>query len=120
MHKENAVARLLIENGANTHPVHGNALQIAATSGLDATVLLLLEKGLDIDSMLTGSITGTAPQAAAYIGHESTVRILVENGANINMAGEKMRHRRTPLLLRGIINIPKVYKGLTPTTLCVA
>ncbi|KAG8849703.1 hypothetical protein FRB91_009667 [Serendipita sp. 411] len=81
-----AVARLLIEAGANVNTKAGTwgyALQVAAKRGHHEVVTLLLENGADIDAV--GGEFGTALQAAANEGNDTVVNLLLENGADVNI-----------------------------------
>ncbi|KAG8800464.1 hypothetical protein FRC16_002826 [Serendipita sp. 398] len=81
-----AVARLLIEAGANGNTKAGTwgyALQVAAKRGHHEVVTLLLENGADIDAV--GGEFGTALQAAANEGNDTVVNLLLENGADVNI-----------------------------------
>ncbi|KAG8823600.1 hypothetical protein FRC19_003481 [Serendipita sp. 401] len=81
-----AVARLLIEAGANVNMKAGTwgyALQVAAKRGHHEVVTLLLENGADINAV--GGEFGTALQAAANEGNDTVVSLLLENGADVNI-----------------------------------
>ena len=62
-----AVAELLIENGADVNAqggLYGNALQAASYEGLEAIAKLLIENGADVNAQ--GGYYGNALQAASY------------------------------------------------------
>ena len=60
-------------------------LLLAAESGYDAVVKLLLDKGADINAQ--GGEYGNALQAASHRGHERVVKLLLDKGANVNYLG---------------------------------
>ena len=63
---------------------HGTALGLAAFEGYMNIVLLLLDRGADIN---TAGIYATALGMAAGSGKEEIVRLLLDRGADINTAG---------------------------------
>ena len=75
------IARLSAECSANLRG--WTALHVAAKSGHEATVHLLLERGADINK-LSRSGQRTALQLAATDNHESVVRLLLERGADVD------------------------------------
>ena len=58
------------------------ALHLAAFSGQDGAVRLLLARGADPDAHGTGWMTGTPLNSAARAGHAATVVLLLEAGAD--------------------------------------
>jgi len=84
-----AVARLLLEKGANVNAqgggFFGNALQVASWAGHEAIAQLLLEKGADVNAQ--GGYYGNSLQVASAEGHEAVARLLLEKGANVNAQG---------------------------------
>ena len=64
---------------------YGTALALAAYSGKEKIVSLLLERGADIN--LIGGNFGTALGAAARDGNGQIVSLLLERGANVNSIG---------------------------------
>ncbi|KAI9852608.1 MAG: hypothetical protein M1824_001849 [Vezdaea acicularis] len=58
-----------------------SGLQVAAASGLNQTIYLLLEKGVDVEAK--DSHGWTALILAAWGGHEAVVRLLLEKGADV-------------------------------------
>ena len=76
-----AVARLLIENGADIESGKFNPL-VEAVKSSKAIVSLLLEKGAEIESE---NESGTTPLAAAVFREDlDMVTLLLENGADVN------------------------------------
>ncbi|KAJ6591131.1 ankyrin repeat-containing domain protein [Mycena vulgaris] len=59
----------------------GTALQVAAASGREAVVRLLIESGADVNA--EGNV-GPALQAASAMGHYSAAKLLIEHGADVN------------------------------------
>jgi ankyrin repeat protein len=110
--------QLLLDKGAGIYAEDGRLLLMAAESGQQKVLRLLLEKGADVnaidewcntpltwaasrgDEMMVQlllekgadieakSYDGTALHAAAHEGHAAVVGLLLEKGADIN---EKMR-----------------------------
>lgn len=84
------VIQLLLSHGADPNGVSQDnfttPLSLAAQCGQEATIRLLLERGVDIDA-LTGSHQ-TALIAACYNGHLNVVEILLKSNANINSESE--------------------------------
>jgi ankyrin repeat protein len=60
-------------------------LYIAAEQGNKAVVVLLLDKGADVDVL--GRRYGTAMQAASHNGYKEIVTLLVDRGADVNAQG---------------------------------
>jgi ankyrin repeat protein len=103
----------------------GTALSIAAQSGLDAVVELLLSLGAQVD--IPREADGdTALMGAAARGSRSIVQQLIANGANVNaqneagdtalmMAARRQAFPVVSLLLRSgaAVNIAN-YRGVTP------
>ncbi|KAH0537579.1 hypothetical protein FGG08_005645 [Glutinoglossum americanum] len=83
------------------------ALYYASMLGLAGAVMLLLEKGVDVNA--DGGLYGNALQAASRHGHDAVARILLENGADANgeggylgsalQAASRHRHEATARLL---------------------
>ncbi|KAK3613520.1 hypothetical protein LTR56_027832 [Elasticomyces elasticus] len=63
----------------------GSGLYYASSIGLGATVLMLIEKGADVNAQ--GGHVGNALQAASQAGHEKVVAMLLERGAEVNAQG---------------------------------
>lgn len=84
------VIQLLLSHGADPNGVSQHKfttpLSLAAQWGQEATVRLLLERGVDVDAQ-TGSHP-TALIAACYNGHLNVVEILLNSNANINAESE--------------------------------
>ncbi|TGZ80740.1 hypothetical protein EX30DRAFT_299552, partial [Ascodesmis nigricans] len=57
------------------------ALQVAAASGSEESVRLLLDHGADLNAQ--GLYYGTFLQAAAAKGNEAVVRLLLSHGADV-------------------------------------
>lgn len=86
--------RLLLKMGPDINEKHdkgGTALHQAAGKGHKVVVLLLLEKGADINAKHRGEM---ALHRAAWGGYEPVVRLLLEKGADINA---KTSYGNTPL-----------------------
>jgi hypothetical protein len=86
---------LLITSGADINEdsptsKSGNALQVAALTGNESMVKLLLGKGAGINAQ--GGLCGNALQAAVYTGKEYMVKLLLDKGANINAQGGKYEY----------------------------
>jgi ankyrin repeat protein len=62
-----------------------NSLYTAAEQGNKAVVVVLLEKGADVNAR--GGHYHNALQAASARGHEQTVKMLLDKGANVNEQG---------------------------------
>ncbi|RPB22689.1 hypothetical protein L211DRAFT_763044, partial [Terfezia boudieri ATCC MYA-4762] len=76
------IVRLLLDQGADVKAhagsgSYGNALCAAAYGGKKAIVKLLLERGLDVNSVTAGRY-GTALCAAACGGWEEVVSLLLD------------------------------------------
>ncbi|KFZ11552.1 hypothetical protein V502_07499 [Pseudogymnoascus sp. VKM F-4520 (FW-2644)] len=90
-----AIARLLIKNGADVNANHAlqgwavqHALQAAASGGREAIVVLLLENGANVHAeSIDDYDIGNALQAASGGGHEAVVRQLLKHGAEVNNPG---------------------------------
>ena len=79
------VLRRLLERSPNAdYDLPNDAISIAAFSGQNAILNLLLESGKDIEQ--EGKF-GTPLRAACLMGHESTVRILLDRGAKVDVCG---------------------------------
>ena len=83
------IARFLIDKGADVN-VQGNseALITAAGYGYTELVILLLEKGANINSL--NSAHCSALMIASYMGEPETAKILIDKGAKLditNMTG---------------------------------
>ena len=76
--------RLLWKSPDSEQYLPSDAVSIAALGGHDHIVLLLLEKGLDIERQ---GPFGTPLRAASLMGHESTIRILLDRGAKVGACG---------------------------------
>ena len=82
-----AVARLLVEQGADVNAPSNNAQRVSplhsAVSARDSElVALLLDKGADINAAQANGFT--ALHAAAHHGDEVLIKMLLEKGADIN------------------------------------
>ncbi|KAJ5112215.1 Pfs NACHT and ankyrin domain protein [Penicillium argentinense] len=80
-----AIARLLIERGADIHASDKNgwtSLHWASMNGHEATVRLLIERGADIHA--SNGSEGTLLHWASMRGYESIARLLIEGGADIH------------------------------------
>ena len=64
---------------------HGSALQMASYHGSEEIVLMLLNKGADVNTK--GGEHGSALQAALTRGHEKVVQTLLDAGADVNAQG---------------------------------
>ncbi|KAJ1480439.1 ankyrin repeat-containing domain protein [Baffinella frigidus] len=87
--KRDAVARMLLDNGArvNMKTEKGTTpLHYATWQGSEANVLMLLERGADINAATN---TGSTPLLrAAWVGADSMVKSLLDNGADVQIKGE--------------------------------
>ena len=94
LYKNDAAAKLLLGRGAEPKfESRGQTLLLwAAEYGLEATVQLLLEKGIDFD--LKDQDGRTLFSHAAENGHEAIVGLLLERGVDL---GSKDSRGRTPL-----------------------
>ncbi|KAJ8111792.1 hypothetical protein ONZ43_g5537 [Nemania bipapillata] len=87
-----AIARALLQAGADVNSPHGYALQAAAGRGHINMVELLVSHGAYIDSFSNRHEAGTALQAACNNGHCHVAAFLLNNGANPNLgSGSYMR-----------------------------
>lgn len=80
-----AIARLLIESGANPNAVTNagaTPLSSAASSGKAAVVELLIDSGANVEAKTAESFTPM--MSAAQNGHRGVVQALVQAGANVN------------------------------------
>ena len=89
MSKNEAMVRLLVENGADfeVKSIKGCGLTpigVAAKEGMESTVSLLLDKGADIE--VADTFGATALYWATAKGYEAMVRLLVEKGADIEVS----------------------------------
>lgn len=94
---QTAIAKLLLENGANPNlfaknPSKVNALHSAVAKENIELVELLLENGANVNATQMQNVT--ALHSAAHRGNLQLVQLLVENGANI---GAKMDNGDTSL-----------------------
>ncbi|KAK6361998.1 hypothetical protein TWF730_005702 [Orbilia blumenaviensis] len=92
-------AQLLIDRGANIHKRDKGgrtALSRAASSGYDAIVKSMIEKGMDLEDKDEDAYAYTALMWAAQEKREAVVHYLLEKGANIDPRDGKFS--RTPLL----------------------
>ncbi|KAL6415972.1 beta transducin-like protein [Ilyonectria robusta] len=104
-----AVARLLLEKGANfeANDDHRNTpLHWAAANGDEAIATLLLDRGANIEAKSNDS---TTPLFAAIRRNEAVVRLLLDRGANIEARSES---GHTPLLHAVIIGCETVTRLL--------
>jgi ankyrin repeat protein len=88
MHKDEALARYLIERGANIHHKDNDredAFSFACGRRMTGIIDLLLEKGADINQI--GRWDKTALMNACYNGHADMVDFLIERKADINLKG---------------------------------
>ncbi|KAH6648343.1 ankyrin repeat protein [Truncatella angustata] len=82
--------RLLLDAGAVFDPkkvtrYQGRTpIQAAAEGGHEAAVLLLLERGANINAAASPSSGVTALQTACFEGHVSLVKLLIARGADVN------------------------------------
>ncbi|KAJ6605260.1 ankyrin repeat-containing domain protein [Mycena vulgaris] len=86
--KNEKIARMLIKNGAdvNLQGKDGGALTTAVWYGMVNIVLLLLERGVDMNAH--GGRYNFALHTALASGHEQIARVLIDNGADVNLQGE--------------------------------
>lgn len=92
-----AVARLLVEKGADVNRIANNGSRIAplhAAVAADSEPItrLLLESGADVNLQQTGGVT--ALHSAAHRGNVALVKLLLDHGANTDL---KMDDGRTAL-----------------------
>jgi hypothetical protein len=83
------------------------ALQLAATTGNNDVVLLLLKAGADVNA--ADSAGGTPLHEAAFYGNDLVAKTLLKAGANVNAIG--YRGKVTPLYLAvggGHVNMVKI------------
>jgi len=69
------------------HRGYGAALGMAAFRGFKEVMVLLLDRGADVDTVCPHKHYGTALGAASYWGREEIVALLLDRGANINIVG---------------------------------
>lgn len=74
------------------------ALQTAAYNGAEDSVILLLDRGVDVNT--EGGHYGTAVQAAAAGGHETIVRLLISAGANLLCQGGLPKYLGGPNIIK--------------------
>ena len=83
------MVELLLSSSANVDVLYGTAnttpVHEAASRGHEGIVMLLLEKGTEVNAQ--GGHYGNALQAAASRGHEGIVMQLLEKGAEVNAQG---------------------------------
>ena len=60
-----------------------NVLMVAAKSGRDSTVSIIIQHGADLNMQDNGGVT--ALMVAAERGRDSTVTILIQHGADLNI-----------------------------------
>lgn len=89
---QEAMVKILLENGAELDSNGQAVLWWAARYGHDKVVKLLLDKGAKTDS--TDDCGQTPLSAAAQKGHEMVVKLLLENGADVN---SKVAYGKTAL-----------------------
>lgn len=78
----------LLKKGAQVNAADENGLTplyVAAISGHEAVVRLLIEKGAEVDTR-DYTLFGTPLLMAATLGHAATARLLLEKGARVNAA----------------------------------
>ncbi len=95
IHGQTAIARFLIEKGANIHAgdnENSTPLHNAAASGHLEIVSLLIDKGARINQCDGNGMT--ALHFAASYGHPACAKLLIERGANVNA---REINGRTPL-----------------------
>ncbi|KAJ6568602.1 ankyrin repeat-containing domain protein [Mycena capillaripes] len=85
--KHGRIARLLIENGAdvNLEGEHGAALSTASWYGMEDMVILLLDRGVNVNAR--SRAYDFALHTALASGHGEIARLLIENGADVNLQG---------------------------------
>ncbi|OEJ98599.1 hypothetical protein A8C32_05210 [Flavivirga aquatica] len=96
---QTAIAKLLIENGADpnlsaTNPSKVNALHSAIAKEHYELCKILLEKGANVNATQIQNVT--ALHAAVHRGNLTLTKLLIENGASI---GLKMDNGDTPLII---------------------
>ncbi|MBE6353374.1 ankyrin repeat domain-containing protein [Treponema sp.] len=86
--KQSEIATLLITHGADIHhycTTGSNSFLIAAQSGDNKNLQLLMDKGISVDITGKKNYEGqTALMSAAYSNHLDTIKFLISCGANIN------------------------------------
>ena len=93
--KHTAVAKALLEKGADTeavetapHAPHFTPVQLAASNGDNATLQVLLDHGANIDAQNAQS-KHTALLLAVEKNRPDTVKLLLERGADANVRGAR-------------------------------
>lgn len=85
---QSEIATLLINHGADIHhycTAGSNSFLIAAQSGDNKNIQLLLDKGIPVDIRGKNNFEGqTALMSAANSNHLDTIKFLISCGANIN------------------------------------
>jgi ankyrin repeat protein len=76
--------KLLLENGADVHEMHDDALRRSSQLGHLEIVKLLLEYGADVHVFSDYAI-----KHASYFGHLEVVKLLVEHGAKIKSSSNE-------------------------------
>ena len=89
MHYSDEMVKTLLRRGANVHAVvestGATPLMMAAKSGRDSIVTILLDARADINHTGTATLfKSTAIHMAAQAGHAAVVKTLVGRGANVN------------------------------------
>lgn len=87
-HENPATVKLLLESEADPTidgrgPIHP-ALHLAAGSGKEITVQLLLDHGVNINSLGSSKWSGTALMVASLYGRDAMVDFLIARGANVH------------------------------------
>ncbi|KAL8694956.1 MAG: hypothetical protein Q9224_003478 [Gallowayella concinna] len=83
--RRGVVERFMQNSVEAQHALPLGAVSMAAASGHNAVMTLLLDKGLDMEC--EGRF-GTPLRAASLLGHESTMRTLLSRGAKVNECGD--------------------------------
>jgi len=76
----------LVRHGADLTRFGGDALRAAAWKGFTDIVRLLLDNGVDVNSISDDA--GTALVLATNEGHDEVAQLLIERGANVNIKGK--------------------------------
>jgi len=85
--QDSNIVQILLNAGSDSNPFVGYAgtpLQILSTFGNCKLVLILLDKGIDINAAAHNPSGGTALQAAADNDHSEIVQFLQDKGAAVN------------------------------------